>query len=257
MSETSKSWYLLGTVVDDFIDDNNLHNGMWMKCLKWGQRAVRSIRLDSNQQPKTYLLNVTERNSVVLPDAYVDWTKIGVKRGQYVVTLAINDELNTLTRTANSSDTVRGLLSQHLPNGLDFNAYGGYYFYDYNGGVLSGYGCGLPSKGFVKFVDHGDCKELLLDYDYRFDQVLVECITDGIDPCKETVIHPYEYDYIMAYMEEKLEKKYNPKATFSSKIDAEQNTFWEEKKMRARFNDMGPKDILVMSRAETRLTPKI
>jgi hypothetical protein len=255
MSETKKH-YLLATVIDDFISDNSLHSSFWMKALKWGQRAVRQIRLDTFQHPCTSLLTVTERRTVVCPDGMVDWTKIAVKRGQYAITLAVNDDL-TINKRTDSEQVVRGLLSQNMPNGTDMSNYGGYTMYNYSGSDLFCAGQGLPGKGFFKVVDHGGCKEILLDFDYRYSQVYLEYITDGLDACKETVIHPYEYDYILAFIEMMYAKKNDPKATVNSKYEAERDVFFEEKKMRARYNDLTPKDILTMSRAEARLTTKL
>jgi hypothetical protein len=256
MSNDKNKYYALGSIVDDFIDDNDLHQSFWHKALKWGIRAVREIRLDIFQHPKTEILTVTERKTVVLPAGFVDWTKVAVKRGQYVITLAVNDELASQERSAHE-DTVRGLLSQHLPNGTDFGQYGGYYFYNFNGNTLASIGGGLPSKGHFKVFDHGDCKELLLDYDYSYSTVYLEYITDGIDPCKETIIHPYEYEYVMAFMDMMYEKKNNPKATNYSKEDAARDVHFAGKKLRGRFNDLSPRDILTMSRAEARMTTKL
>lgn len=248
--------YAIATVVDDWLDDNNLHNSFWQKGLKWALRAVRRIRLDVFQHPKTELLTVTERKTVVLPEGYVDWVKIAVKCGQYAITLAVNDDLTTSERSNNES-TVRGLLSQHMPNGTDFGQYGGYPLYNYQGSNLYAIGGGLPSKGYFKIVDHGSCKEMLLDYDYTYSQVYIEYITDGIEPCKETIIHPYEYDYLLAYMDMMYEKKNNPKATIASKDEADKDVFWAGKELRARYNDLSPRDILTMSRAEARMTTKL
>jgi len=255
MSDKSQV-YFLSTCVDDFLSDNDLHNGFFQKALKWAQRAVREIRLDVFQHPKTVLLNVTERNTIVLPEGFVDWTKVGVKKGQYVVTLALNDDLNTLERHKND-DKVIGLLSQHMPNGTNLNTYGGYSFYNFNGMSFLGYGGGLPSKGYFKIVDHGECKEMYLDYDYNYKQVYVEYITDGIKPCEHTVLHPYEYDYVLAYMEMMYEKKNNPKATNYSKDEAGRDLFFAEKKLRARYNELDPRTLITMSRAEARVTTKL
>lgn len=256
MSENINKYYTLGTIVDDFLDDNSLHNSFWHKGLKWAQKALRDIRLDIFQHPKTVLLTVTERKTVVLPDGFVDWTKIAVKAGQYAVTIAINDDLTINERSTNES-TISGLLSQHMPNGTDMSQYGGYNFYNFNGSDLFSAGGGLPSKGFCKFVDHGDCKEILLDYDYPYNQVYIEYITDGLEPCKETFIHPYEYDYIFAYLEMKYEKKNNPKATINSRNEAERDVYFEGLKLKARYNDLTPRDVLTMSRTEARLTTKL
>jgi hypothetical protein len=258
MSTSGKTndYYKLGSVVDQWIIDNSLHNGWFAKGLSWAKYGLRELRLDCAQDVKTVLLDVTDRKTAKLPDGFVKYTKIGAPLGQYVLTLSLNDELNTLPRTT-SSQSVAGLLSQHLPNGLNFGQYEGYTFFNFNGGSLFGIGGGLPSKGYFKVHNNGTCKELLLDYDYSLPQVYVEYITDGLDPCTETIVHPFEVDYIIKFCDLKYEKKNNPKATNYSINEAERDLFWAEKKVRARNNPLTPQDVINISRAEIRLTPHI
>jgi hypothetical protein len=256
MTKQLRSFYSLSVVTDDWLDDNNLHNGMWAKGLKWAIRGLKRVRLDSNQQPITALLPVTERKTIVLPEGYVDWVKLAVKKGQYAITLSVNDELTSSPRTANEQ-TVRGLLSQNMPNGTDFGVYGGYQFLNYAAGSLMGIGHGLPGKGYFKIVDHGDSKEAFLDYDYNFNNVYLEYISDGIDFCGESFVHPYEYEFIIAFMDWMYERKNNPKATRGSIDDALHHMEAEERRMRGRFNDLGPKDFLDITRNEARLTTKL
>lgn len=256
MSNDKKPYYKLASCVDDFLDDNSLHNGFFMKALKWAQRAVREIRLDIFQQPKTVLLNVTERKTVVIPEGYVDWLKIAVKKGQYAITLALNDDL-TITERHKGDNSIRGLLSQHMPNGTNLSGYGGYMFNNYNGSNFLGWGGGLPSKGFFKIVENGDCKEIFLDYDYNYSQVYLEYISDGLSPCEETIIHPYEYNYVMAFMEMMYEKKNNPKATNYSKEEASRDLFDAGRQLRGRYNELDPRTLITMSRAEARMTTKL
>jgi hypothetical protein len=249
-------FYKLGSVVDQWIIDNDLHNGWFAKGLSWAKFGLRELRLDSVQDIKTVLLDVTSRKTAKLPQDYVQWTKIGIRKGQYCVTLGLNEELNTLNRTT-TSPSVAGLLSQHLPNGLQFNQYAGFEFFNFGTGNVFGIGSGLPSKGYFKIHNTGECKELLLDYDYGFTQIYVEYISDGLDPCSETIVHPFEVDYLIKYMDMKYEKKNNPKATNYSIDQAERDVFWAEKRVRARNNQLTPQDVINISRAEIRLTPKI
>lgn len=255
MSKSSE-FNKLASIVDQFIIENSLGNGWFNLCLAYACRGLREVKLDMAQDVKTALLDVTDRKTAVLPDSFVDWTKVAVRRGQYFITLGINAELNELPRTT-SSPSVTGLLSQHLPNGLEFSAYGGFSFFNFNGGSFDSFGSGLPSKGYFKVVDRGSCKELLIDYDYGFKQVYLEYITDGFDPCSETVVHPYLYDYVLKYIEMKFEKKNNPKATAFSISEAEKDVFWAEKRIRARRNNLDPQTLINLSRQETRLTPHI
>lgn len=257
MSKASSSDFnKLSAIVDQFLIENDLHDGFFPKALAWACRGLREIKLDTWQDIKTVLLDVTDRKTAKLPQDFVDYTKIGAPFGQYVLTLGLNEELKTTNRQT-TDQTVRGLLSQHLPNGLNFGNYDGYNFFNFNGLSLFGIGGGLPSKGYWKIHDTGECKELLLDYDYSLSQVYVEYITDGFDPCGETIVHPYLYDYVFKFMEFRYEKKNNPKATENSIDRAERDVFWAEKRIRARRNNLNPQTVINISRAEIRLTPHI
>lgn len=255
MSDGSK-YYKLSALTDDWLHDNDLTEHYFDKALKWGIRALEEIRLDVAGDVKTKLLTVTDRKTVVLPDDYADYVKVGVPRGQYVITMGVNDDLRVDARDAGRTDTVAGLLSQHLPNGTDMTPYGGYYFFNYGGSSLYGVGMGLPSKGYFKFHDNGTCKELLLDYDYKFTQIYLEYITNGFDPCGETHVHPYLKDYVLKFIEFEWEKRNNPKANESSIQRKGRDLFHAERNVRARRNTLTPKDMLNITRANFRLTTK-
>ena len=255
MSKTS-DYNKLSAIVDNFLMENDLSAGWFNKCLAWAYRGLREIRLDVWQDVSTKLLTVTDRKTATLPDNFVNWTKIAVKRGQYAIMLGVNDDLTTLNRTTDS-DSVRGLLSQHMPNGIDFSAYSGYQFYNYSSGAVFGVGGGLPSKGYFKVHDNGQCKELLLDYDYPYTEIYLEYITDGIDECADPAVSPLLYDYIMCYLEAKYEAKNNPTRTEASIYRMEQNLHYATKKVRARRNNLDFQTLLNMTREYATLTPRM
>jgi len=248
-----QNWYKLSAVVDHWLLDNSLGDGWFPLALVRAKAGLREIRLDIFQEVKTALYDVTDRKTVKLPINFVDWVIIAAPKGQYAQTLGVNTELKLTPRTT-TDQTIRGLLSQHMPNGVNSN---GYMLMNFDGGTLFSWGQGLPSKGYWKISDTGECKELLLDYDYSLTQVYVESITDGLEPCGETMIHPYEFDYLQKYLDMKFEKKNNPKASLGSKDEADRDVFWAEKKLRARRNPIGPQDVLNVSRQEARLTPHL
>lgn len=255
MSAKNTDFNKLSAIVDQFLIENDLHDGFFPKYLAVACRGLREIRLDVAQDVKTVLLDVTDRKTVKLPEDFVDWVKVGAPYGQYALPIGLNDELNGIKRTT-TSPQVRGLASQHIPNGITQESYT---FFNYNGGSVTGcfIGGSLPSKGYFKLFDDGNCRELLMDYDYNLSQVYLEYITDGLDPCGETILNPYLYDYTFKFMEAVFEKKNNPKATAYSITEAERNVYWAEKKLRARKNNLDPQTILNLSRQETRLTPHL
>jgi hypothetical protein len=256
MADESR-YYKVSAIVDDFIDDNDLTEHWFNKSLKWAIRGLEEIKMDVWQDVKTCLFDVTAVRTVILPPDFVDWVKVGIPYGQYCITMGVNDDLRSDNRSLNRNDLVRGMLSQNMPNGIDFTDYGGYYFFNYNGASVWGIGGGLPSKGYFKLHDKGAFKELLLDYSHAPQKVYVEYITNGFDPCGETVVHPYMKDYLIKFMDFKFEEKNNPKATESSIRRKGTDLYFAEVKVRARFNDLTPKDLINISRKNTRLTPKI
>lgn len=246
----------LSAIVDNFMIENDLPSGWYAKSLAWASRALREIKLDSWGDVKTKLLTVTDRKTCILPEDFVDWVKIGIQRGQYVITLGFNDALTSIPRTTDSA-SIMGLLSQHMPNGLDFSAYDGCNFYNYDGGSVFGIGGGMPSKGYFKVNVTDTCKELLLDYDYGFTTILLEYITDGFDECSDPYVSPYLYDYIMCYMDYKYECKNNPKATEASRYRLGQDLHYATVKVRARRSNLDPQTLLNLTRAETKLSAKM
>jgi hypothetical protein len=247
---------MVSAVVDHVMFKKTLPEQFWQWMLEMGLWHLRELKLDVWQEPKTELLPVTDRKTVVLPSGFVDWTKIGVAVGQYVVTLGVNDKLK-LTQRTTDDNIVAGLLSQNLPNGLDFNAYGGYYFFNYNGGSLKGIGGGFVTKGSFRLVDHGTCKELLLDYDYSYDHVYLEYITDGFSPCGQTILNPYLCNYFLKGMEFSWEEEKNPNKTEASIFRKGQDLAAAARVVRARKNNLDPHTLINISRANTRFTSKI
>lgn len=246
----------ISAIVDHVLFKKTLSESWYQWLLEMGLWHLRELRLDTWQDVKTELLPVTSRKTVLLPCGFVDWTKIGIKIGQYVITLGVNDKLTVNNRTTTDS-TVKGLLSQNLPNGIDYGAYGGFQFFNFNGGSFSSCGTGFVTKGHFKVVDHGTCQEILLDYDYAYDHVYVEYITDGFDPCGETIVSPYLSDFLAKGMEFSWEEEKNPTRTEASIARKGSDMAQALRIVRARKNNLDPQTLLNISRAQTRLTPKI
>lgn len=247
----------MSAIVDHVLFKKTLPDAWFQWMLEMGLWHLRELHLDVWQDVKTYYLPVTDRNTVILPDGYVDWVAVGAKVGQYFVTIGVNNKLNLNDRDPNSADIVAGLLSQNLPNGLNFGSYGGYNFINYNGGEVSCIGRGLVGPGSFRVHNNGTVKELLLDYTHHYDYIYIECITDGFDPCGETVVDPYFADYVSKGIEFSFEEEKNPARTEASIFRKGKDFNDALKKVRARKNDLDPQTLLNISRQQTRFTAKI
>ena len=248
-------WYQLSVIVDEWIADYEIPN-FWHKALKWAIRGLERVRLNNWQDVKTCLLDVTSRKTVTLPGDFLEWVKVGAPIGQYAVTLGLNEDLRLADRTTDTLGSV-SLLSQNPPNGLNFNNYTNLYFHNYDGQQIPGVGPGISSKGFYRVYDDGNCKELLMDFDYGLSQVYIEYITNGFDPCGQSVVSPFLKEYIMAYLDYKYEKHNNPKATEASRDRIARELADEIRILNANRSNLSPQVIINLDRKHFKLTTKI
>lgn len=235
----SNEYYKLASVVDQWLIENDLNGSWFPKGLAWAIRGLRELEFDSWPTVKTVLLDVTERKTAVLPTDFVAWIKVAVKYGQYAIALGENSDLGTLNREENETH-FRGLPKYYTPNGVNFSSYSYLPYANYQGMTLNVYGGSFLTRGFFKVQDNCSCKELLLDYNYGFQQIYLEYISDGVDPCGETIIHPYTYDYVFKYIDARYENKNNPNASESSKVRLNREVIDAEHKVRARGNNVDP-----------------
>src|SRR4029079_19806696 len=98
MSASKSNYNKLSSIVDQFLIENDLHNGWFPKYLAIAMRGLREMKLDTAQDVKTALLPVTDTKTVILPDSFVDWVKVAAQQGQYAITLGVNAELTSLPR---------------------------------------------------------------------------------------------------------------------------------------------------------------
>jgi len=247
----------VASIVEQWLLDNDLTPHWFAKYLSQAIRSLEEINLDVTGKPRACILPVSATKSVILPTDYEDYIIVGIPRGQYFIPLSINASLRADKRAANRTDVINGLLEQHLPNGIDVRSYTGYYFFNIGGASLGLDTGGLPSKGTFRIEDNGECKMILLDYDYAGTELYLEYITDGFDPCGETIVPAYLKSYVIAWMEEFYERKNNPKATEASKTRAEVRLSAARRDVRARYNNLTPATMLAEQRANTRLTPRM
>lgn len=246
----------IGAIVDHVLFKKGLPDTHFQWLLEMGLWELRQLKLVHVQDVKTECLAVSDRKTVLLPGNFVDWVVVAMPVGQYYITIGVNPKLQATQRT-NSDDIVAGLLSQNLPNGLDFGSYGGYPLFNFGGSSLFSVGGGFKTKGMFRLVDHGMTKELLMDYDYPSTHVYLEYITDGFDPCGETIVNSYLADFVKKAMEKAWEEERNPRATEASVLRKTLDLRDALKLVRACMNDLDPQTLLNLQRQETRFTPHI
>lgn len=256
--EYNNDYYKISTIINEWLADNDLSNHWYAKMLSFGLKGLRELSLHHWQEPISVMLIVDSRRTAILPENFVTWTKVGIKIGQYIKTLAVNGEMHNLVRS-DSESTVESLPLYNMPNGTDMNKYGGYYFFNYNGNTVFGAGGGLPSKGHFNVVKRDNTTyEMTFDYDVREGtEIIMEYISDGFNPSGESVVNAFCHNYMIKVLDFKYEEKFNPTRTESSIHRMGQNLFDATRLVRASKNDLSPRTMLTLGRRETRMTPKI
>src|SRR5687767_3047465 len=120
----NNNFYKVANMVNEWIALRDLSEHWFTKMLAYCLKGVREMSIDHYQAPKTVLITVDSMRTAVLPEDYVQWTKVGLKIGQYVKTLALNAELHLLQRSETDA-VVASLPLYQMPNGTNFDNYAG------------------------------------------------------------------------------------------------------------------------------------
>jgi len=255
----SQDFYKITNVVNSWLAEMDLPSSWHPKFLSRCLKSLRTISIDRWQEPITIMFEVDSKRTFTLPVNYVMWSKVGIKIGQYLKTLAVNAELHQLVRHE-GDDVIGGLPLYQIPNGIEASNYGGYQFFNYNGKSLFGWGGGnVPSKGYFEVVKRGEStKEIIFDYDIRTGtKMVLEYISDGLCADGESVVDPMLVDYLELAMELFYEKRVNPNKTEAA-INRIQRDLWDaEVRVAARKSNLDMKTLQVISRRNTNFLPKI
>lgn len=257
----NQDFYKITNIVNSWLADNDLPSSWHPKMLSRALKGLRRISIDRWQEPKSILITVDSKHTYTLPVDYVNWSKVGIKIGQYLKTLAVNPEMHQLVRQE-GDDVIAGLPLYKMPNGIESSNYGGYQFFNYNGETLFGYGCGgglLPSKGHFDIVKRGEStREITFDYDISIGtKIVLEYISDGLCADGESVVDPMLVDFLEAEMDHFYERKFNPSRSEAS-INRTSRDLWDaEQRVAARKGDLDMRTLQTISRRNTNFLPKI
>lgn len=257
--QAQNTWFKLSAIVDTACHRLGISvPHYFQRLLEFAKWELIQFKLDRASQPKTVLLDISDLNTVKLPGDCIDWTKIGVQDAQFVRTIGINDDLSKIDRTPGVPEFGRAVSPGWLPNGTGITEYGnGFEFLNYGGTSLIGVGGGLPHEGHFQVVDRGGFKEILLDGNFNADQLYVEYIALGVNPCGDTVVEPYIADYVLKALLFLYESEINPKATEASIARRGREKSAAFRIAGGRVNSIDKETLLLTTRRHYRLTNKV
>ena len=235
-------------------------NHFFKRFLAFGCWTLSELKLDQANDVCTELLPISDVNTVTMPSNAIDWTKIGIPWGQYVKPLSINGDLSKIDRTIGNPQFTYAVSPGWLPSGTTIApSGGGFEFLNYGGNSIYAIGGGVPNEGHFTMVQRKDgVKEILLDGPLNgATHLYVEYIGLGLNPCGETIVHPYLKDYVLKGILLKYEENINPYRTEASIARRQRDLAYAEVLVRGRTNSVDVETLLTITRKHYRLSNKV
>lgn len=224
--------------------------------LHWALEAHKDWHLDQAKEVKTVELDLTSYKAVILPDDYVDWTKIGIRCGNTILTFTHDenmpfakdqDEDNIIDVDKNCLNFDVSNLSVVESSGTGLNPFG-YYYYNLLNAKGQDYGkiYGLEAKD--NYLGYFRINKEREEIQFRssvtnLKTIYLEYIGNGYTPCGESFVNPYASKMIKLYVHW-MRKEYSKTSASWEVVRAEKNYWQEFEKVQYRLFDLSVEDIL-------------
>lgn len=187
-------------------------NHKYPQYLSWVLRGIQKLNLDAVRNIKTAILTPTDYGTVDLPLDLMAITKVGVRDGDIIRILGVNEKLLLDNKTNDCGDPERNKAPRpNNPYEQTSTVLGrqGYWFYGMpaqyrfdNGSFLGrvfGVGNGKPLLGSYRedFANN----RIFLGADFKSSEVYLEYITSGQEVSGDTIIDARAKETLIAWVE--------------------------------------------------------
>jgi hypothetical protein len=237
---------------------------MYEKFKNWAIEGYRSLHFDLVQEIKTVELPLTAWKAIIWPDDYVDFVMIGVrvKGGQVRVftnneSLALyfddkepdgNPDQQPTDDPTYSPTDITSTVNQRLWfwNNMDGNGS--------DRGGLFGLAVG-HSDGYYKI--NRERRETQFNPAIAIDtKIYLEYISDGIDPCQQTVVNIYAATLLKLYIH--WQRHEFSRSSNGMEKERSKRQYWDEySRVQSRLNPLTVADILEVARESYHMAPVI
>lgn len=187
----------VSTIVESALLDigENGKSQLYPRFLNWALEEVRNINYDIAGDLKSVKIDVLPNNTVPFPDDYVNYTRLGVIKNNYVELLKRNDEIPLFDETSDSKTTAyvdrnRGYEPFYNPTDRQIDTL------DITG---AHYGIGSGHAHYGSFRVDKKHRRFMFDSTFTESQIVLEYFSNGlncnggtlVDEMAERVIKEY------------------------------------------------------------------
>lgn len=248
--------------IDSIVRSALLSQGLsihyYYQFFHYAHKCFRELLMDTLRTIQTVELTVGDANAIKVPADFIDWVKVGYKRGQFVKELGQRDTIARVpNRDANGNEIAYADVERSVGKYAD--VWSGYYLFvngNDNGehlGKIFGHGNGTMQNSFKFVPERG---EIRLDVSFqKGDKILVEYIGYGQASNTTTRVTAYAQDTIENYIVWKYKQSLR-NATIADKQLAQQDFYNSLRILRGRLSEVSITDIIRSSRKNYRATIK-
>lgn len=223
--------------------DNTEHS--YQRFLHWAFECARDISFDIALEIKTVRLTMSDAKTIDLPPDLVDFTKVGVVVGDRVKTYIVNTRLEIAHDVDECGNPVDKPTTSFFDGSSLNSYYGGYYFRNYYGSTIFGYGGTCNNPGYCRLDKARN--QLVFSSEVDKTDVYLEYITDGVNPDGESMVQKYCEQAVKYYI---LWRRKESSGRFpaTEKQRAEDQYYNELRKARARLTAFSLDDFIAATR---------
>lgn len=253
----NQGYITLDEVVTSWLARKKQPMHRYAHALSYAIDGLKELNFDVLAEIKTVVLPIdSATKSVNFPADYSNYTKVGVCVNGNLITLGLNPYMCTeaMYDDCGNLDTfVGGNLK-----GLQYNVsegepeWGGYWFYNYEGGAMFGHGGGFSRHGYYK--EDREHRRFLFNSDIRASEIVLEYVTNGYRPGETTLIWEQAKDALIAWIEW-IDCRYDAKTAQYAELKKREFAL-ARRNLGLRKTSITPEEFVQMNRRNYKMTPK-
>lgn len=228
----------LDTIVRGFLLQKGYTMHFYIDCLAHAARCFEELHFDTLHNVRTVELPVNSYNAVPLPCDYMDFIKVGVRNGQYIIPLSQRESINNLNNFDSNGNKI-----PWVDSGLTYGPFLAWSPTAINDkGEYVGKQYGLTGQNTYTFRIITARKEIQLDDGSGIEKIILEYISDGNESDNATMVSLYAKSTIEAYINWKIKegsRAYNE----GDRMRSQREFDHQHRILRGRLNSMTITDI--------------